>query len=88
MEVLIWHAKDEDVIYDASTNDKAFKAYGAIFKTMDENGDYECCPPETKQERELYRKAKAGDLNAARIFLVGRRDYEYENIEVKTVITA
>lgn len=85
MDILIYHAKHGDIYYAANGQEQMLKAYGAIFKEMDKQGDYECCPPETKQEKELYKKAKKGDLHATRIFLIGRREYEYENITVDKV---
>jgi hypothetical protein len=86
MKILIWHSKGGDVYWDASTPEKESAAYLAMFKEMNDQGDYECCPPENGQEP-YYEKAKAGDAAAAKKFLTIRsgRDYEYEGLSIQPV---
>ncbi len=76
-KVLVWESKHDDAKFDASTPELEAEAFLKMFKLMDEQGDYECCPPEGEQV-DLYDKAKAGDAKAAKKFLTLRRDYEYE----------
>lgn len=86
MKILVWKAKDETVYYNASTEEKELMAYLRVFTQMDEQGDYECCPPEGKLHQSWYEKAKKGDMPAARLLLMARRNYEYEWVEIEEVI--
>ena len=80
MKVLIWKAKHDDVVFLAGTEEQELAAYLTIFQIMEENGDYECCPPENARHKTLYKKAKSGDATAARQLLRERKDYEYESV--------
>jgi len=85
MKILVWKAKHEDLYYDASTLDKELNAFMTVFQLMDEQGDYGCCPPEGKEHKALYRKAKKGDRESARTLLSLRCDYEYEGVFIQEV---
>ena len=84
MKVLVWHQKNGDALYDASTPEKQDQAFLKMFNEADAQGDYECCPPEGRQVP-LYEKAKAGDAKAAASFIGARKDYEYEGYEFNVV---
>lgn len=83
--LLVHHSKGGDIYFDASDDGDA--AYLALFKMLDEQGDYECCPPIGRQ-LEAYNLAKAGDSRWARIFLEtrSRAGYEYEGISRALVV--
>jgi hypothetical protein len=85
MKILIWRAKHTNVYYNASTEEKELAAYLKVFKEMQEQGDYECCPP-TGEARALYKLAKQGDGTAVRKFVHSRRHYEYEGTDIEEVI--
>lgn len=85
MRILEWRAKHDSVYYNASTEEQELAAYLKVFKEMDEQGDYECCPPDGREQKALYKEAKKGNAKAARTFLKMRRDYEYEWTGTKEV---
>lgn len=84
MRTIIWKAKHDNEIYDASTPEKEAVSFKAIFDFMESQGDYECSPPKAKR-RALYARAKKGDAKAIKEFLLSRsRDnYEYEEIRIE-----
>jgi hypothetical protein len=86
VKILIWHSKGGDIYWDASTPDKEKAAHLAMFREMDEQGDYECCEPEGPQVS-LYGLAKTGDAAAAKKLLTIRSDknYEYEGLSIQSV---
>lgn len=85
MKMLVWHSKGGDMYYAAFTPAQEAAAYMAVFKTMEEDGDYKSCPPEEDAKR-VFALAQAGDPKAARAFLNHRKDYEYEGISIEDVI--
>lgn len=87
MKILVWTTKHESLYYNASTPEQELKAFLFVFNEMDGNGDYDCCPPEGKTQKALYKKAKKGDSKAARTLLSLRSadNYEYENIVIEEV---
>lgn len=84
-KILVWTSKHEDLYYDASTPEKELKSFLTVFQLMEEQGDYECCPPEGTLQKASYRRAKKGDKTAAKDFVMMRYDYEYERVSIKEV---
>ena len=85
VKILVWKTKHEDVYYDASTPQKELNAFLFVFQEMEEQGDYEACPPEGQLQKSSYRRAKKGDKTAAKDFLMMRYDYEYEQVFIEEV---
>lgn len=85
MKILVWKSKYDDLYYDASTPEKELSACLFVFNEMDRDGDYDCCPPEGKREKALYKKAKKGDGASAKTFLSLRQHYEYEYVAIEEV---
>lgn len=79
MQVLIWHAKHGDFLFNASTKAKETAAMQAIFKLMDDECYYQ------GEEKERLAKARAGDPASIRAILNERDRCEYEEWEIVEV---
>ena len=53
---------------------------------MDEQGDYDACPPDGEEQEQMYRLAKKGDALAAKLLMLMRTHYEYEYTGIREVI--
>ena len=80
MRVLIWHAKDGDFLFNASTKAKETAAMQAVFKLMDNECYYQ------GEEKERLVKARAGDPATIRAILNERDRCEYEEWDIVGVI--
>lgn len=79
MQILIWHHKYDDYIFNANTKAKEQAAMRAIFKMVDDEGLY-CDEEKTRLER-----ARAGEHDAIAAILHERRGREFEEWEVVEV---
>jgi hypothetical protein len=71
---LVWEDKHGEQEFESDSWEGAFLA---MFKELDERGDYEACPLVGIQQS-LYEQAREGDGKAAIRLLTIRKTYEYE----------
>lgn len=82
--VLVLKTKYEDLIFDASNPIAEELSYKKIFKY---NEDFSCYTDiQDKHQKELYKKAKKGDVAAIKELLELRADYEYEYVSLKELL--
>ena len=82
MKILVHHHKYGDAYYDATDE---LWAFGELFKSLDEFQCYDADIIESKKELEVIAKARAGDLEAARLICRKHKDYEYEGYSLEEV---
>lgn len=84
MNVLVWNDKNGNRYYAANTPLQELKAYKRVFEDMDAQEFFECSPPE-KTMRDLFKRARSGDMKSMKLFVQSRRDYEYERTALEEI---
>ena len=89
MKILIYENRKSDPLYlDISTPEKEELAFIYLFEYLDDEWNVYCNKSEwTKEEKDLFKKAKKGNGKAAKELLTLHRSYEYEEWTVGDVLT-
>lgn len=82
--------KEPDMKFEVSTPELRAKAFLELFKHLD--GAWKVYSDWEEGvvgdlHKDLYKKAKGGDVNAAELLLTLRKDYEYEKWQIEEVAT-